>query len=172
MANLTSFIEDNFVLIAGLAAAFKWIYEYSQQRKFEKNKFLLERIEKFYESEDIKIVQKLLDWNGTKIQYGNKEYIIDDTILTGALETHNNKSSFNQTEVLIRKLFDNYFDELNELVILYDCGLVDGDNLKKFLRYWIDILNGEKKNKPKSLISAIDKYLEFYGYQDVKDFIK
>ena len=172
MKILISFIEDNFVLIAGLAAAFKWIYEYSQQRKFEKKKFLLERIEKFYESEDIKIVQKLLDWNEIKIQYDNKEYIIDDTILTEALETHDNKSSFNQTEVLIRKLFDNYFDELNELIILNDCGLVDGDNLKRFLRYWIDILNGEKKNKPKSLISAIDKYLEFYGYQELKDFIK
>jgi hypothetical protein len=171
MINIISFIEDNFVLIGGLAAAFKWIYEYSQQRKFEKSKFLLERIEKFYQIEEVKLVNKLLDWNSITITYDGKQYVIDDEALSLALVTHDSRSKFTSTEVMIRKIFDIYFDELKELIILRDCGLIDHDNLKKFLKYWIEILNGDKKNKPKDLVQTIQNYLEFYGYEDVLEFI-
>jgi hypothetical protein len=171
MVSIISFIEDNFVLIGGLAAAFKWTYEYSQQRKFEKSKFLLERIEKFYQIEEVKLVNKLLDWNNTSIYYEDKQYVIDDEILSNALVTHDNKSKFTPTEVMIRKVFDIYFDELKELIILRDCGLIDHKNLKRFLKYWVDILNGDKKNKPKELVQTIQDYLEFYGYEDVLEFI-
>ena len=40
-------VESDFVLIAGLVTSLKWVWEYSKSRKFDKNKFLLERIEKF-----------------------------------------------------------------------------------------------------------------------------
>lgn len=171
MINIMSFLEDNFVLIGGLAAAFKWIYEYSQQRKFERNKFLLERIEKFYQIEEVQLVQKLLDWNSITITYDGKEYVITDEILSNALVTHNRKSKFTPTEVMIRKIFDIYFDELKELIILRDCGLIDHTNLKRFLEYWIDILSGDKKNKPKDFIDTLHTYLDFYGYDDVLEFV-
>ena len=171
MENIISYIEDNFVLIAGLAAAFKWIWEYSQQRKFEKSKFLLERIEKFNDIEEVKLVHKLLDWNSISIAYEGKEYVIDDEILINGLVTHNNRSKFNQTEVMLRKIFDIYFDELKELIILRDCGLIEHKDLKRFLKYYIDILNGDKKNKPNDFVTTIHNYLDFYGYEDVLEFI-
>lgn len=171
MSNLITFIQDNFVWIAGVTAAFKWTYEYAQQRKFERNKFLLDRIEKFYEIEEVQIVNKLLDWNSISITYEGKEYVINDEILENALVTHDIRSKFNPTEVMLRKIFDIYFDEIKELIILRDCDLIDHKNLKKFLAYWIETLNGNKKNKPKKLINTIHTYLDHYGYEDVLEFI-
>lgn len=168
---MLKFILDNFILIAGVATAIKWVYEYSQNRKFEKNKLLLERIEKFYELNCVKQVHKLLDWNATKIEINTSMVSINDQILLEALLTHDKKSSFNPTEVYLRSIFDEYFDELNELIILSKCGLIDDKNLRKFLKYWLQILSGKKRVKPKSFFQIIDNYLTYYDYDEVKKFI-
>jgi hypothetical protein len=165
-------IQDNFVFITGVAASVKWIWEYSASRKFEKNKFLLERIEKFNSQESIQTVQKLLDWNKISINVNSEQRVIDDAFLIEALKTHNVKDQYTLTEAHIRQAFDDYFTGISELIILAKTGLVDSTNLKKFMKYWIEILNGTKANKPADLITSIDSYLKFYGYSDVSDFIK
>jgi hypothetical protein len=87
------------------------------------------------------------------------------------IETQEKKNKFNEKEVVIRKVFDRYFDELNHLIILKDCKLIDESNLRRFLKYWIDILKGEKRNKPEIVITSILQYLDYYDYKEVKKFI-
>lgn len=168
---MLKFILDNFIFITGVVTAGKWVYEYSQNRKFEKNKFLLERIEKFYELKCVEQVHRLLDWNLSKIEINGDMVSITDEILCEALLTHNKKSSFNRTEVYLRSIFDEYFDELNELIILSKCDLIDSKNLRQFLKYWLQILNGSKSVKSKLFFKTIDSYLEFYDFHEVKKFI-
>lgn len=170
--NILQWLEQNFVLVAGLGASIKWIWEYSQSRLFEKNKFLLERIEKFNSSESVQKVQKLLDWNAIKIDIDGVPTKIDDEILIEGLKTHAQKASFDSTEVYIREIFDDFFTGMTELLVLSNTGLVDKKNLRKFLQYWISILNGTKQNKPKVLIETFENYLEYYGYSEVLEFIK
>jgi len=167
-----NWIESDFVLIAGLATSLKWVWEYSQSRKFEKNKFLLERIEKFNNLESTQKVQKILDWNSISIEINDVKVKVDDGILVESLKTHDQKVSFDSTEVYLRQIFDDYFTGITELIILSNTGLVDKRNLKKFLKYWIDILNGKKKNKPESFVKTIENYLKFYGYTEVLEFLK
>jgi hypothetical protein len=170
--NILNWLEENFVLIAGLGASIKWIWEYSQNRLFQKNKFLLERIEKFNSSLSIQQVQKLLDWNSIKIDIDGVSTKVDDEMLIEALKTHAQKTSFDKTEIYIREIFDDYFTGMTELLVLSKTGLVDKKNLKKFLQYWIGILNGKKQNKPENFINAINNYLNFYGYYEVSNFLK
>jgi len=170
--NLLNWIQDNFVVIAGLATTIRWVWEYSQTRKFEKNKFLLERIEKFNNSPSTLKVHKLLDWNKTKIEINDEIVVVDDAILVEGLKTHNQKMNFTQQEAYIREIFDDYFTGLTELIILSQTGLVDKKNLKRFFKYWIEILNGKKKNKPQVFSETIKCYLEFYGYTDILIFLK
>ena len=167
-----NWVESDFVLIAGLAASLKWVWEYSQGRKFEKNKFLLEKVEKFNSLESTKKVQKVLDWNAITIEINGVYTKIDDSILVEALKTHDQKISFDSTEVYIREIFDEYFTGLTELIILSKTGLVDKKNLKKFLQYWVNILNGTNKNKPESFVKTIGNYLSFYKYEEVLNFLK
>jgi hypothetical protein len=172
MEQIFDYIVTNIVIITSLFAGIRWIWEYSQSRKFEKNKFLLERIEKFLELDSTKKVHKLLDWNKISIEFDSKTEIIDDGILIQSLVTHNKKNHFEPVEMNIRSIFDEYFDNLSKLIILSRTGLVDEKNLKKFLVYWMNILNGKSNNKPKLFTDIIHEYLIFYGYQDVLNFIK
>ena len=171
-SSIWKWIVENFVLITGVSAAVKWIWEYSEGRKFEKNKFLLDRIEKFNEQSSIQTVQRLLDWNKISIDVNGEIRVIDDEFLIGSLLTHDVKDQFTLTEVYIRQIFDDYFTGISELIILANTGLVDSVNLKKFMRYWIEILNGKNLNKPKEFSETIERYLSFYGYSDVLEFIK
>jgi hypothetical protein len=169
--NILNFLVDNSVLLLGTFAAAKGVYEYSQKRKFEKNLFLHEQMNKFFAIEEVIVVHRLLDWNATKIQYNGIDYYFDDASILAGIQTHDRKNKFNEKEVVVRKVFDRYFDELNHLIILKDCNLIDESNLRKFLRYWIDILKGNKRNKPEIVITSILQYLDFYDYKDVKKFI-
>jgi len=126
-------VESDFVLIAGLATSLKWVWEYSQSRKFEKNKFLLERIEKFNNLDSTQKVQKILDWNSISIEINDVKVKVDDGILVESLKTHDQKATFDSTEVYLRQIFDDYFTGITELIILSNTGLVDKGNLKKFL---------------------------------------
>ena len=162
---------DNSVFLLGIFTLIKAVWEYSQKRKFEKDLFLHEELNKFLNIEEIQVVHRILDWNSMKVTYQGIDYYLDDTIVLEGIKTHDKKDKFTEKEVMIRKLFDRYFDELNHLIILKDCNLIDEKNLRRFLRYWIEILKGTKKNKSDMIIISIHQYLSFYDYREVKKFI-
>jgi len=157
---------------AGVATTSKWIYEYSNKLKWEKNKFLLEKIEIFQELESTKTMHKILDWNSISIVYKNNSLKVDDTLLYESFKTHDEKHKFTSVEVLLRGLFDEYFDNLNKFVILCKCNLISEKNFVFFMEYWFDILTGESMSKNRDLVEQIHKYLEFYNYSNLLYFIK
>ena len=110
----------------------------------------------------------MLDWNKCKI---DDEFITDE-ILISALETHNNKNKFTTLESKIRGLFDEYLDNLNKLIVLSETGLIDGKNLRKFMKYWFEILNGSKKNKPREFNEKLTNYMEYYDFGGILDFVR
>ena len=164
-------IELIISIVGGLTAASKWIYEYSNKLKWDKNKFLLEQIENFENKESTKIAETLLDWNGTEITIEGKSFYVDDKLLLDALTTHDLKNKFSTEEFLIRGVFDEYFDNLTRLVILSKTKLISEDNLILFLEYWFEILSGQKENKDKKVLEQIERYLDFYGYNTLLEFI-
>lgn len=171
ISSIYHYILQNFVFVGGLAAGLKWIYEYSEKRKFEKSKFLLERVEKFDDLGNTKLVKQMLDWNKSKFTINGKVTVISDATLIDALITHDKKQQYTDDEVWIRGQFDEYFDNLNEFILLSEYGLIDKKNLKKMMKYWIEILNGQKNVKKKQFSISIKNYLLFYGYHDVAAFI-
>jgi hypothetical protein len=155
-------------LISAVAVGLKWVLDYSENKKWEKNKFLLERFEEFETLDSTKKVHRMLDWNKCKI---DDEFITDE-ILISALETHNNKNKFTPLESKIRGLFDEYLDNLNKLIVLSETGLIDGKNLRKFMKYWFEILNGSKKNKPREFNEKLTNYMEYYDFGGILDFVR
>ncbi len=96
---------------------------------------------------------------------------VDDDILFEALQTHNVKTSYTPEEVALRKIFDEYFDDLNEFRLLSETGLISEKNYRLFMKYWFEILTGKKSNKPKKVLSQIEIYLKYYGYGDLYVFM-
>jgi hypothetical protein len=114
----------------------------------------------------------MLDWGMLELDFEGRKVVIDNEMLFGALQTHDVKHSFTRDEMRIRELFDDYFDGLTEFLILSECGLVNRNDMRKFLNYWIQILNGERSGKPEKLKSQMDSYMLFYGFDKLHRFIQ
>lgn len=166
-------MEIELLITAGcaLGTGLKWVYEYSEKLKWDKNKFLLEQIEKFQNQESTKIVQKCLDWNGFTLNYDGKSFRVNDEFLIESLKTHNFKHKFTHEEVIMRKLFDEYFDNLTKFVIFTKSNLIYEKNLILFLEYWFDILSGDAKNKDREYVEQLHTYLKFYDYTHLYNFL-
>lgn len=168
---MTPSIDILITIIGGILAFCKWVYEYSKKNRWDKDKYLVECIKDFNSNDAVKCCEKMLDWNAVKFQYRGIIIKTDDEEVFSALLTHNIKTEFKPQEVLIRELFDSYFDELTKLIIICNCNLISEKNLIKFMGYWISILNGEKNNKPKIFIDQINQYLKYYGYTELLTFL-
>jgi hypothetical protein len=164
-------VEIIISIFGALAAAFKWIYEYSEKLKWDRNKFLLDELEKFHNLETTQNAEIILDWNGINITFNNEKIFVNDEILFQALQTHDEKNKFTVEEVKIRALFDDYFDNLTKLVFMCKSKILPEKNFRMFMKYWFNILSGRRKNKPKKVQEQINRYLDFYGYEDLKNFI-
>lgn len=173
---LSWFTTENVTLIGGTLAIIKWLYETQKQRRWETNKYLIERLDEFQNKNSTITVHDILDYNsGISIQIDSdeeKEEIINDEIVIDALTTHDKKQSFTDVDVFIRDTFDEYFDNLSQLILMSECGLIDKKNLKFLLKYYIDIMNGKSNRKNDIYVLQIKNYLKFYNYDLVLKFIK
>lgn len=168
---MIDFVKDNFIWIAGLITAAKWVYEYSQKLKWEKSRMLIDRLETFLQRDSTENVHHMLDWNRVKIDVAGNKVLVSDEIVFEALQTHDKKTKFSETELEIRDLFDDYFDGLTEFLILSECGLLSKKDFRKFMSYWIEILNGKSRRKSPELQKQIEEYLIFYGFKKLHRFI-
>ncbi len=164
-------VELLLSVVGVLTASFKWVYEYSEKLKWDKNRFLLDKIERLQSLDSTKCAQKCLDWNSATISFQDEKIKINDFILVEALQTHNIKHRFGHDEVILRKIFDEYFDELTKLVILSKSNLISKKNLILFMDYWFKILSGESNNKKTDVVKQIHIYLNFYGYDHLYNFL-
>lgn len=164
-------IEEKVTIGIALVTGIKWVYEYTKKLTWDKNRFLLERYEKFKSKDSTKKMQLILDWNAITIELNENNVRVNDTMLYNALQTHNVVEVFNLNEVALRKLFDEYFDDLNEFRLLSEAGLISEKNYRLFMGYWFEIITGKKNNKPENVKNQLKTYLIFYGYSDLYDFM-
>ena len=163
---------NHFTVLTGVIAGAKWVYEYTKKIKWERNKFLLERIDIYKKKDSVQKMHQLLDWNEVLIDFDGEKKLINDDDLIEALTTHDIKNKFTSTEVKLRNIFDEYFDSFYELVLLSEMGLIDEKNLAILLKYWMEIIDGRKNNKPDEFTFKIKKYMRFYGYNLLLNFIE
>lgn len=162
----------NITILFGIITACKWLYEYQKKQKWEKNKYLIERLKDFNETPSTKQINKILNYNdGIPFILNGKEKLIDDNVVINSLITHDRKEKFTDLEYEIRNIFDEYFDNLSELIILSKCKLIDSKNIKLLLNYYIKILNGSSNYKSEKYINTLKSYLKFYDYDNLYNFI-
>lgn len=163
-------ISNLIVIIGGFIAFGKWIYEIVQNYKWERNKFLLEKLEEFRSKENTKIFHQILDWNGSNIKINDKTFRVDDLLLITSLDLHKDRGVFQKEELLLRNTFDRYFDDLSTMVFMVKVGLIDEEHFRNFMGYWFKILKGEGR-KPEVFKTKVEKYMKYYGYEELYNFI-
>ena len=164
-------IEEKITIAIALITGIKWVYEYTKKLTWDRNKFLLERYEKFKSKESTKAMQLILDWNAITVELNGVNIRVTDEMFYESLQTHDVRQTFTVNEARLRKLYDEYFDDLNEFRLLAESGLISEKNYRLFMEYWFKIITGEKESKSPSVIKQLEHYLKFYGYSDLYTFM-
>lgn len=172
MPSLNTNPELLLSIFVATGAVARWLYEYIQKTKWDKNVFLIQRMDEFLAKDSTKIMHLILDWQEVTIPLAGKATKMNDAIFIGALETHDRRMNFNKLEVQLRPIFDEYFDDLTQLIFLAKNDIVSEKHFISLMSYWFDILDGRSQTKHKEVAIAIDRYLTFYGYHYLKNFLK
>ncbi len=160
-----------------LLVLIKGIYEYTKAQKWKKGEFVAKEIKEFQNDFDIKRAMILLDWNSKDLDLkpneieGKSKFFFTDDLIKSALQTHREMSTFSHEEVVIKSVFDSLFDRLTLFNNYIETGLINTNDIKPYLIYWIRILaDPQNERKSKEVRNQIWKFVDEYGYDGVRAF--
>ena len=132
----------------------------------------MEKYEEFKNKNSTKAMHLSLDYNRITINWEDDQISMDDDLFFDSLDLHTERNVFTITEISLRRMFDEYFDNLNEFRLLVETGLISEKNFRTYMSYWFDIIIGKKNSKSEKLVEKIKKYMYFYGFEELYEFIK
>lgn len=155
----------------------KGVYEYTKAQKWKKAEFVSKEMKEFNNDFDMKRAMALLDWNSNEIELKNNELgsknqlSFTDELIISSLQTHKERSQFKDEEVVIKGIFDAFFDRLILFDNYIETGLIQAKDIQPYLVYWIAILADAQNNrKSKEVRTQIWKYMDEYGYSQLRSF--
>ncbi len=157
----------------------KGVYEYAKAQKWKKAEFVSKEIKEFFNDFNIKRALILLDWNVNDLalaegEIKNKNSIqFTDKLILSAMTTHRQSPTFAEEEVLVKNLFDALFDRLIMFHNYIKSGLIETKDIKPYIDYYISILADDNNDrKPEDVRNQIWKYIDEYGYDDLREFCR
>lgn len=161
----------NIGYIVVILTFIKVVYEYVMAMKWKKAEFLSKEVKEFFSDSTVKVICTLLDYNIRKVEIEGKKVVISDREIIDALQTHQVKQSFSTQEGILRDMFDLFFDKLSNFNIHIKNGLVEEKQVLAYFCYYLDIIS-KPGRKPKELLKTFSNYIDFYGFENVKELIE
>lgn len=164
-------------LVISLAVFIKGIYEYTKAQRWKKAEFVSKEIKEFFNDFEIKRALVLLDWNSNDLELkpsemaGRSKIHFTDNLIESALHTHKQVPTFTDEEVIIKAIFDTFFERLTMFYNYIETKLIEAKDIKPYLIYWINILADDNNDrKPQNVRKQIWIYIEEYGYSRIRSF--
>ena len=164
-------------VIAGLIAFLTGLVQYVKGQKWKRAEFVAKEIKEFESDPKNDIAMQMLDWNSREYELfpdekdpDNRKIDVEDSTLCSALVPHTKKpSGFKPVEVCIRDIFDQFLDAFERFEHFIQSGLVNPDEFKPYLIYWIEIMGDNKsKRKPPEFYKSLWSYIDFYSFTGVQ----
>jgi hypothetical protein len=162
--------------IIGLSTLIFGIYQYWETQRWKTAEFVASKMDAFMDDPHNRIAMLMLDWNMRKIIFPRMEdtpntgYVVDDNVLKDALRPHSLPTDvYEHPQSYIRDVFDHFFDDLDRLNTFVEARLITVEQLRPYLRYWLDILTGGRAAKPRELIEQFWIYIDFYDFGGVRE---
>lgn len=159
----------------GLLLFFIGLRRYLRDQIWRRNEFVAKEMKDFNSDIMVKNVMSILDWGSRYVElfpgkpdYNEKFEKVDRPLLKSALQYHKLKISkpsgekFTPTEVAIRDNFDcflSYFERFDHFI---EAGLITTEELKPYLRYWIDAISERIEEDVRNFIYH---YINEYHYK-------
>jgi hypothetical protein len=173
---LAKILEDPkelLTLILATAGGIFALWRWTIDQKWRRVQHAQSLVKNFLEKKNTIKAFEILDTTGEvecESTYNSKmkEAIeITDEFLIGALSTFDQKDGNDDREVIIRDIFDSYFDELNTFQSHIETGLVEIQDIQPYLEYWMLQLTGRGRVRGPAFGKQTAKYLDFFGYKRV-----
>lgn len=143
--------------IIALFIAIKAIIEYRRAQKWKKSEFLAKEIKEFLSDKDVRRALLILDWNVIDLplyeseipENKHRSFLFDDEIhLKNALSIIPD-SRFTDEESIVRKTIDEFLVRLSMIQNYVDSKLINTNDLKPYLKYWIKLMGDKEKSRKK-----------------------
>ena len=159
--------------LVSIVLLLKGILEYKKAQNWKKSEFVSKEIKELLNDFEIKRALVLLDWNANNLSLADNEienlkyFYFTDELIYNSLKTHRELSNFSDKEVVIKKIFDNFFDRIGWFDIYIQTGLIETKDIKPYLIYWINIIADEtNERKDNDLREQMWRYIKEYNYID------
>lgn len=157
-------------LVLTVATIFFTYRTYVASEKWKQAEFTIAKFKEFSSNKSVGFVNVLLDNRTCALPLfgeGSMVYLSDDA-LESALIVDTVNFEFSDTEIEIRKIFKEYFDQLSLFNRYAKSNLIKYEQIKPYILYQTEIIADPKnKRKLKPLRRKIWDYLHYYGFTDV-----
>lgn len=172
----------SLITLISLLLCLLFLFFYTKHQSQESIKLAISEYRLFKANQEHQIVMHLLEWSRTKIDvYPNdnidSQIVVRDAAVMKSLDLHKDRNNFTEFESRMKKLFDNFIEDLGYFNKYIEAGILKKENISE-IKYWIEIMaspyndfkSSEYKNKLKEYIlyykfEEFEKLCERFGYK-------
>jgi hypothetical protein len=153
--------------IGGAFALWRWMVD----QKWRRVQHAQSLVEKFLEKKNTIKAFEILDTIGdvecvSKYDAKRKETInITDEFLIGALSTFDQKKENDESEIIMRDIFDDFFDDLSTFQGHIESGLIKLQDIKPYLEYWMSELGGHGRIRSTDFADQVARCLNYFRFE-------
>jgi len=185
---LSKLVVSIVALISTLLAAGIALSGYLRSERWKRAEFVAREMKEFFDNARIRNALLLIDWGSRRIQlldeddeaHGNVR--VTRQLQVGALLPHtlvNEAASdcdsegtmrrYTIVEAAIRDCYDAFLDGIERFSSYVQTGLIDVEQLRPYLQYWIDDIHEPAKDEDDAAWSAaLLTYIAFYRFHGVQ----
>jgi hypothetical protein len=164
--------------VGALLVFFYGVWKYNRAQQWKRAEYVAQEMKEFNRKESTQAIKVLLDWINPEISLPDETGAIKltrvaDAEVPVALRIPTDSSEhFNRKEFALRGMFDEFFDNLDQIGHYLQTKLVEPANVKPYLDYWLRIISGARKvggglDKPAAYLDALATYIKHYGWSGV-----
>lgn len=135
---------------------------------------------RFLQSRAVRTVLSCLDWSQRYVQLQvhstDDTFVwVDDATVKEALRQHKDGETFTRKEAALRDDVGEFFDGLGRFWIMIERKLVDIEEVRPHLEYWVKIVAGDDEaaiHKPNDYLEALWTFADVYQYEGARRLVQ
>jgi hypothetical protein len=157
------------------------VFQYWKAQKWKRAEFVAAEIKDALLDPSVRNALYFLDWNERNYDLRERDdqeelgdVPVADADFMMALAPHLDRpEGFSHVEERIRVVFDDFLGRLQRFEHFIEAGLVTTHDVLPYWRYWLELMTTPSPtHKSAEVLEAIWRYIDFYGYSDVRKFVE
>jgi hypothetical protein len=167
-------------LLGAVAAFWIGLNQYRKSEVWKRLEFVAAEMKAFYDDAAVKLAMGMLDWHKKEVALfkhrGENDFarVVVDYVIVASTLGIDPEMKYDKVHSAVREIFERFLEFLARFEGFLATGVVNLDDLKHYLDYWIKLISGQDVHSPevtKQVLPGLWKFIDYYGYRDVRKFI-